>query len=228
MRFLCAISNLRIYNFLKVEGNRLKYISLFELREKVQNMVPTISSTNSIVAGIQVAEAIKCLKEDIEGLKKMWVGQYGNDKVEAVKLEPPNFKCEACSYKKVYLDLKVRPEVTLGEFKEFMEKNYCVREVNITKENRVLYDETDDDEDMKEIYEGNLKKTLKEGLLGLNGLNDPFEFSCYIKFSNEEMDVNIVSDIAREKVVEQQRVYLQKVYDDEKQRMMKLYKRHIF
>jgi len=227
MRFLCATSNLRIYNFLKVDA-KLKYISLFELREKVENMVPTISSTNSIVAGIQVAEAIKCLKEDYGSLKKMWVGQYGNDKVESVRLDPTNFKCEACSYKKVYLDLRVRPDVTLGEFKEFMERNYCVKEVTITRENRVLYDETDDDEDMKEIYEGNLKRLLNKGLLSVNGLNDPFEFHCYIELTSEEMGAKIVPGIAREKVVEQQRIYLQQVYDDEKQKMMKLYKRHIF
>ncbi len=232
LRFLCAASNLRMFNFLKVEGVKLQFLSLFELRERVQNLIPTISSTNSIVAGIQVTEAIKYIKGEITALKKLYVGIYGESRVQVLAPEIPRFECEACSYKKVYLNIKVKEDVTLEEFKEFMERYYCVREVQITRENNLLYDEQEDDEDMMEIYKENLKKNISEGMIGVNGINDAFEFFCYIEGVNEEIEgsskIVVEEGSRREKIVEQQRVYLQQVYDGEKQKMMKLYKRHVF
>jgi len=232
LRFLCAVSNLRMFNFMKVEEasrNKLKYLSLFELRERVQNLIPTISSTNSIAAGIQAAEAIKYIKGEITALKKLYVGIYGESRVQVLAPEIPRFECEACSYKKVYLNLKVREDVTLGEFKEFMERYYCIKDAQIARENNLLYYFNEDDEDMMEIYNENLKMRMKEGVIVMDGLNDVFDFYCYIEV-NEDIEGRILVEEGsrREKIVEQQRVYLQQVYDDEKQKMMKLYKRHVF
>jgi hypothetical protein len=48
------LTNFRIYNFYQNPSSHLKYLSLFEVEEKVDNITPMTAVTNAKAAGIMV------------------------------------------------------------------------------------------------------------------------------------------------------------------------------
>lgn len=61
--FIIAASNLRAHNYsIPIESG-------FKIKEIAGNIVPAISSTNGLVAGLEVIEGMKCLSGKIDNLK---------------------------------------------------------------------------------------------------------------------------------------------------------------
>lgn len=63
MDFVIATSNIRAYNF----GITME--TAFKLKEMAGKIVPAISSSNALVASLQVIEAIKLLSKDYKSLR---------------------------------------------------------------------------------------------------------------------------------------------------------------
>lgn len=99
IKFINAAANIRSFIF------NLPFISEFEAKEIAGNIVPAICSTNSIVAALQVSEALKYLfnkflesnnsfedkklLEFQQPFKEMYV-QNNNNKIISMPLQPAN------------------------------------------------------------------------------------------------------------------------------------------
>ena len=242
--FVCAATNLRIYNFLnsKDYSSKLKYISLFEIKEKIATIIPTITSANSTVSGIQVTEAIKCIDNDLGSLRRIWLSSFTQNKLTDTPNNPPVIDCEVCSFRNIYINLEIRPETSLRQLKEFFEDYYHVTAPRISTPH-ILFDSEEDDEEMAKIYKRNLDLELikllrkKNSDLGdddvktsimITNLTEPFLFHCWIHFNEVKTPIMPNEDSRRDKVLGQQKKYLQQVQEENRKKMMKLYAKHIF
>ena len=236
--FICAATNLRIYNFLNPQDpfSKLKKISLFEIKEKIGNIVPTITSTNSIVSGLQVTEAIKCLKSDLKSLRRIWLSTYAQNRLTDTQNNPPMINCEVCSFKNIYLNLEIRNDTSLRQLKEFIESYYCVRKPQISKK-YIIFDPNEDDEEMNKIYNDNLdlkvtkfsnENSFKDPIM-IRDLFEPFLFQCWFNL-NDDISTPIIPDktCTRERILNQQKRYLQEIQTENRKNIRRLYDKHLF
>ena len=122
-------------------------------------IIPAISSSNAIVAALQVHEVIKVLSDRFSSLRAIFlerIGRYGDE---------PNPDCQACSddSRFIYLlracDLN---KVTLKKLIDIIKGRVGVCSgLTLEYNSNILYEEDDDlDEDDIEIYERRMKKSL--------------------------------------------------------------------
>ena len=93
--FLTACTNLRIFIYKSVQP-KLSYQTEFQVKSIAGKIIPSIASTNSIIAAIQVTEAIKILIS--ENLQKIdfnvkWVSQGNGDNIYPTKPGKCNENC---------------------------------------------------------------------------------------------------------------------------------------
>ena len=95
MDFVTAATSIRACNF------SIEMESLFKIKEMAGKIVPAISSSNALVAALQVHEAIKLLSGDdkikeLRGISYMRLG--GNTRLSSLKRvnEPPKLDCKVC------------------------------------------------------------------------------------------------------------------------------------
>ncbi|EGD75511.1 hypothetical protein PTSG_06582 [Salpingoeca rosetta] len=94
MDFVCAAANLRAYVF----GIPLK--SRFDIKSMAGNIIPAIATTNAVVAGLILTEAMKVLRGDIDSCKAVYLSRTamgaGRRVVNPVPISAPNPKCYVC------------------------------------------------------------------------------------------------------------------------------------
>lgn len=61
LRFLDSIINLRIYNFIESPETSVFYLPFYKMQEEILKIRPSLSSSNSIIAGMLASETIKYL-----------------------------------------------------------------------------------------------------------------------------------------------------------------------
>lgn len=134
--------------------NPLRRLSL-SLSEYAGNIIPAIATTNAIVAGVLVHQSLHLLRTTSWPLAKFVFFGRKNQKVfNLSSLAPPNPHCSVCRV--VYLPIKLKEEITLGEFV----RQVVVKEVGfddhvtVSLGSKVLW-ETED-------FEDNEEKTMKE------------------------------------------------------------------
>ncbi|WKX93547.1 hypothetical protein Q1695_011094 [Nippostrongylus brasiliensis] len=97
MRFVAACANVRATIF----GIPCK--SLFEIKSMAGNIVPAIATTNAIVAGMIVVEAVKIMSGELDKLKVVFINRAPNPRgkilVDQVPFKP-NPNCFVCSDKR--------------------------------------------------------------------------------------------------------------------------------
>jgi ubiquitin-like 1-activating enzyme E1 B len=99
--FVTAAANLRAHIF----GIPLK--SRFDIKSMAGNIIPAIATTNAVIGGLIVVEALKVLDNRLEDCKTTYLNQQPvarNRLLSTCKLIPPNPKCYVCASK---------PEVTV-------------------------------------------------------------------------------------------------------------------
>ncbi|KAK6732862.1 hypothetical protein RB195_016936 [Necator americanus] len=106
MRFVASCANIRASIF----GIPRK--SLFEIKSMAGNIIPAIATTNAIVAGMVVIEAMKIIFEKLDKLKVVFINRAPNPRgkilVDQVPF-PPNPHCFVCSDKRECF-VKLNPE----------------------------------------------------------------------------------------------------------------------
>lgn len=247
INFICAAFNLRIYNFRdpKNPSSQLKYMSLFDIKEKVGDITPTVASTNSIVAAIQIVEATKKILQKVDLIQSVYVANNKGDKLLPVPYSQPQLKCHVCSYSNIYLKLFIGSEMKLRTFKQLMEKYYGICKPQILIMQKFIYDYYEDDEDMREIYERKLDQPLveilnknnvllvnenksREGILVQNQ-EEPFMFYCYIYVDKSLKDeIKPSKESVRDNIVTRQGMYLQQIYAEKKKNSNRLYQKHYY
>ncbi|KIH57237.1 repeat in ubiquitin-activating protein, partial [Ancylostoma duodenale] len=106
MRFVASCANIRATIF----GIPRK--SLFEIKSMAGNIIPAIATTNAIVAGMVVVEAMKIISEELDKLRVVFINRAPNPRgkilVDQIPFAP-NPNCFVCSDKRECF-VKLNPE----------------------------------------------------------------------------------------------------------------------
>lgn len=161
--FLSSAVNLRIFVFKSLKP-KLHYLNKFEIRTMVEKIIPSIASTNSIIAAIQIKEAISLILNEV-GLfdsRIKWVSNNNDSKILASEPTKNREDCSVCSGKILYfccfvdfttqnLEMIIK---NLQYFKQFQAKQI------VYEGKYILYDCKD--KIFHKDYEINIKKTISD------------------------------------------------------------------
>lgn len=158
MRFVAAAANLRGLAF-GIEGQ-----SYHDAKGVAGNIIPAIATTNAVVAGLQVLEAIKILRGDDfqQCCRFTWVQRHPTRKgqyLQPTRLEAPNPKCLACSGSHVSVHIDVRSTTLRRLCDAVLRAKLGIVEPNVMMGDNVLYEEG---EDADEALAANLDRTLAD------------------------------------------------------------------
>ncbi|PXF44511.1 SUMO-activating enzyme subunit 2 [Gracilariopsis chorda] len=162
MLFVAAAANLRANAY----GVPLQ--SPFATKGIAGNIVHAIATTNAMVGGIIVLEALKIATSDgkIDKCVTTFVSQAPRgSRVKTIlcpeMLTKPNPKCFVCSNGQPHVSVDL-DQFTLKQFREYvLKKKLSMKEPEVYVANNILYETYHDlDEDDVEMYQSNCNKTL--------------------------------------------------------------------
>ncbi|XP_047321805.1 SUMO-activating enzyme subunit 2 [Impatiens glandulifera] len=157
VEFVTAAANIRATSF------GIPLHSLFEAKGIAGNIVHAVATTNAIVAGLIVIEAIKVLQNDAKLYRMTYCLEHPSRKMLLMPVEPfePNKSCYVCSETPLSLEINTNR----SKLREFVDKIVKAKlGMNlplIMHGSALLYEVGDDlDEAMVANYEANLDKVL--------------------------------------------------------------------
>jgi ubiquitin-like 1-activating enzyme E1 B len=112
--FVTACANIRMYIF------NIQQKSRFEVKSMAGNIIPAIATTNAVIAGCIVMEAIKILNCQFDKCRTVYLRQQPNPRKKILvteQLEPPNPKCYVCA-EKPEVNVMLNVETTTIKFME--------------------------------------------------------------------------------------------------------------
>ena len=191
MRFVASASNLRS----RIFGIDLK--TFHDAKGIAGNIIPAIATTNAIVAGIQVLQAVKVLlagggaAEDSEAFKccsHVYVNRMPNRKgtfLQPSEPEGPEAECYVCSSSQVALSIDTANATLATLVEKVLKRKLGFNAPNINFGANVLYEEGDDADEETWV---NLEKTIVDCL---KGAGDGSVISIYDQTQDLEIEVNI-------------------------------------
>jgi len=147
MSFVSYCANLRMHTF------HIKLQSEFTNKGIAGNIVHALATTNAIVAGCMITEAVKMLNNQIDFLKIGWISKTGPRILHGQTCDPPNEKCFVCQKNSRIVELDTNAW-TLRRFIDdillkrlgFVNPDLCIE--GVQKKNYVEWG----DEDMPDDY----------------------------------------------------------------------------
>ncbi|KAJ2781295.1 E1 ubiquitin-activating protein uba2 [Coemansia javaensis] len=148
LAFVAATANLRSHAF------GIERQSVFAIKAMAGNIIPAIATTNAIVAGMMVMQAMLVLTQRLDECHTAYVA-YGSGRARTILREPlaaPNPRCPVC--RRRYLTLRVADcaQTTLGDVLRFVRglagsaRDLGLGEdVSVVEGHRLLYDPDFDD-----------------------------------------------------------------------------------
>ncbi|KAK9136295.1 hypothetical protein Syun_015625 [Stephania yunnanensis] len=189
VEFVTAAANIRASSF------GIPMHSLFEAKGIAGNIVHAVATTNAIIAGLIVIEAIKVLRNERNKLRMTYCLEHPSRKMLLMPVEPfePNKSCYVCSETPLSLEINT----SCSKLRDFVEKivrnklgmNFPL----IMHGSALLYEVGDDlEDDMVANYAANLEKVLAElpspvtggTMLTVEDLQQ--EFTCCINIMHRE------------------------------------------
>ncbi|KAG7035070.1 SUMO-activating enzyme subunit 2 [Cucurbita argyrosperma subsp. argyrosperma] len=170
--------------------------SLFESKGIAGNIVHAVATTNAIIAGLIVIEAIKVLQNDLNKYRMTYCLEHPSRKMLLMPVEPfePNKSCYVCSETPLSLEINTR-HAKLRDFVEKIVKAKLGMNFPLIMHGAsLLYEVGDDlDEDMVANYAANLEKVLSElpspvvsgTILSVEDLQQELSCSINIKHRDE-------------------------------------------
>ncbi|VFQ65844.1 unnamed protein product [Cuscuta campestris] len=159
VEFIAAAANIRASSF------GIPLHSLFEAKGIAGNIVHAVATTNAIISGLIVIEAIKVLQNDIKNYRMTYCLEHPSKKMLLMPVEPfePNKTCYVCSETPLTLEINTHS----AKLRDFVEKIVRAKlGMNlplIMRGAALLYEVGDDlEEDEVAIYAANLDKVLCE------------------------------------------------------------------
>ncbi|KAG2703375.1 hypothetical protein I3760_06G134100 [Carya illinoinensis] len=159
VEFVTAAANIRASSF------DIPLKSLFEAKGIAGNIVHAVATTNAIIAGLIVTEAIKVLQSDTKNYRMTYCLEHPTRKMLLMPVEPfeANKSCYVCSETPLKLEINTRR----AKLRDFVEKIVKAKLGMyfplIMHGSALLYEVGDDlDEDMVANYAANLEKVLSE------------------------------------------------------------------
>ncbi|KAG6711713.1 hypothetical protein I3842_05G069100 [Carya illinoinensis] len=159
VEFVTTAANIRASSF------GIPLHSLFEAKGIAGNIVHAVATTNAIIAGLIVIEAIKVLQNDTNNYRMTYCLEHPTRKMLLMPVEPfePNKSCYVCSETPLTLEINTH-RAKLRDFVEKIVKAKLGMYFPLIMHGpALLYEVGDDlDEDMVANYAANLEKVLCE------------------------------------------------------------------
>lgn len=157
VEFVTAAANIRASSF------GIPLHSLFEAKGIAGNIVHAVATTNAIIAGLIVIEAIKVLQNDVNNYRMTYCLEHPSRKMLLMPVEPfePNESCYVCSETPLTLEINT----SRSKLRDFVEKivkaKLGMSQPMIMHGHALLYEVGDGlEEDMAATYAANLEKVL--------------------------------------------------------------------
>eukprot|EP01134_Creolimax_fragrantissima_P007241 CFRG7241T1 len=186
--FVVAASNLRAYVF------GIEMLSLFDIKSIAGNIIPAIASTNAIIAGYIVVEAVNILTNRFEQCRARYLWRASNASgllMISTKLNKPNPKCYVCADKPtVSVEVDMRT-FTLLNLKELLTGALGMLAPDVMCAGRILISSDPEDEtslnDAKTFGEMSLPTPLT--VLEAEDFHQNFTLSMIVRHC-EEMPID--------------------------------------
>ncbi|CAH8262992.1 unnamed protein product [Arabidopsis lyrata] len=189
VEFVTAAANIRAESF------GIPLHSLFEAKGIAGNIVHAVATTNAIIAGLIVIEAIKVLKKDVDKFRMTYCLEHPSKKLLLMPIEPyePNPACYVCSKTPLVLEINTRKSKLRDLVDRIVKAKLGMNLPLIMHGNSLLYEVGDDlDDIMVANYNANLEKYLSElpspilngSILTVEDLQQ--ELSCKINVKHRE------------------------------------------
>ncbi|CAN0910528.1 SUMO-activating enzyme subunit 2 [Linum grandiflorum] len=189
VEFVTAAANIRAASF----GITLH--SLFEAKGIAGNIVHAVATTNAIVAGLIVIEAIKVLQKDADQYRMSYCLEHKTKKMLIMPIEPfePNKNCCVCSETPLTLEVNTNRSKLRDFVDKIVKAKLSMTSPLIMHGSALLYEVGDDlDKDMVANYSANLEKVLSSLPSPVTGgtmltVEDLLqEFTCSINIKHRE------------------------------------------
>lgn len=128
--------------------------SRFDVKQMAGNIIPAIATTNAIIAGALILQAIAVLKKEWTSARAVWYTRTQARALNSSKLSLPNPACSTC--RTPYIPVKLdTATMTLGTFLNDVVKEWAGIEwdTSLLEGSRIVYDADFDD---------NVSKTFEE------------------------------------------------------------------
>ncbi|KAG8364346.1 hypothetical protein BUALT_Bualt19G0119300 [Buddleja alternifolia] len=159
VEFVTAAANIRASSF------GIPLHSLFEAKGIAGNIVHAVATTNAIIAGLIVIEAIKVLQNDIKNYRMTYCLEHPTRKMLLMPVVPfePNKSCYICSETPLALEINTHCS-KLRDFVEKIVKAKLGMNLPLIMHGSSLLYEVGDDLEENEVanYAANLEKVLSE------------------------------------------------------------------
>ncbi|CAH9125867.1 unnamed protein product [Cuscuta epithymum] len=159
VEFITAAANIRATSF------GIPSHSLFETKGIAGNIVHAVATTNAIISGLIVIEAIKVLQNDLKNYRMTYCLEHPSRKMILMPIEPfePNKSCYVCSETPLTLEINTH-STKLRDFVEKIVRAKLGMNLPLIMLGAALLYEVGDDleEDMVANYTANLDKVLCE------------------------------------------------------------------
>ncbi|ORX39135.1 hypothetical protein BD324DRAFT_618613 [Kockovaella imperatae] len=168
--FVLATANLRAIAY----GIPTK--TRFQVKEMAGNIIPAIATTNAIIAGLIVMQAINLLSSNIDKATNVFLRSDPAKPLGIYKLQPPNPACAVC--RDIYVPFKVDvSKCTLGTFVDKVVKEWLPKGLGASNGNANGHAEEDEEINTEEVewsvyestriladpdFNDNYEKTLEE------------------------------------------------------------------
>ncbi|KAJ1691587.1 hypothetical protein LUZ63_015742 [Rhynchospora breviuscula] len=159
VEFVTAAANIRASSF----GIPLQ--SLFEAKGIAGNIVHAVATTNAIIAGLIVIEAIKVLSGDSKNYRMTYCLEHPNRKMMLMPVEPfeANPSCYVCSETPLLLEVNTATTKLRDVIEKVVKSKLGMNLPLVMLGSTLIYEEGDDlDADMLATYANNLDKALTE------------------------------------------------------------------
>ncbi|KAG8655914.1 SUMO-activating enzyme subunit 2 [Manihot esculenta] len=190
VEFVTAAANIRAASF------GIPMHSLFEAKGIAGNIVHAVATTNAVVAGLIVIEAIKVLEKDIDNYRMTYCLEHPSKKMLLMPVEPfePNKSCCVCSESPLALEINTHRSKLRDFVEKIVKAKLGMNSPLIMHGSTLLYEVGDDlEDDMIANYTANLEKVLSElpssvtggTMLTVEDLQQEFTCNIYIKHREE-------------------------------------------
>ncbi|KAF3785167.1 SUMO-activating enzyme subunit 2 [Nymphaea thermarum] len=157
VEFVTAAANIRASSF------GIPMHSLFEAKGIAGNIVHAIATTNAIIAGLIVLEAIKVLQNDAENYRMTYCLEHPSRKMLLMPVEPfePNKSCYVCSENPLSLEVNTLTTKLKDVVEKIVRSKLGMNSPMIMLGASLIFEVGEDlDEDEAANYASNLEKVL--------------------------------------------------------------------
>ncbi|CAN6439426.1 unnamed protein product [Victoria cruziana] len=159
VEFVTAAANIRASSF------GIPMHSLFEAKGIAGNIVHAIATTNAIIAGLIVIEAIKVLQRDEKNYRMTYCLEHPSKKMLLMPVEPfePNKSCYVCSETPLSLEVNTFTARLKDVVEKIVRSKLGMNSPMIMLGASLIFEVGDDlDEEEAAIYSANLEKVLSK------------------------------------------------------------------